>query len=164
MLQEVAIDGPEFAHEARSLSGEIPLADLPRLADLLLGTEGSVSYVLHGSIGRRQEPLLAVSIKGSLPLLCQRCMEQMDFALDVDVLFELKPGGGDLELTQEEVDDDSRDVLPVDGDIDVLELIEDEVLLALPVAPRHDVCKASLQDDGVERPSPFAALATLKKH
>lgn len=164
MPQQVAIDGPEFAREARSLSGEISLAALPRLADLLLGTAGSLRYALHGSVGRRQEPLLAVSIEGSLPLLCQRCMEQMDFALDVEVLFELKQGGGDLELTQEEVDDDSRDVLPVNGDIDVLELIEDEVLLALPVAPRHVVCKASLQDDGVERPSPFAELAALKKH
>lgn len=164
MSQQVAIDGPEFAQEARHLFGEVSLADLPRLADLLLGTDGSLRYSLRGSVGQRKEPLLQVSVNGSLPLLCQRCMERMDFALVVEVLFELKQGGGDLELTQEEVDDDSRDILPVDGEIDVIELIEDEVLLALPVAPRHVVCKASLQDDGVERPSPFAALATLKKH
>ena len=70
------------------------------------------------------------------------------------------------------LDDASEDdVLALSGELDVRELVEDELLLALPLVPRHDVCpgavRLSAQDAdfdaaGDERPHPFAGLAALK--
>jgi hypothetical protein len=81
-------------------------------------------------------------VGGIIPLACQRCLEAIPFQLDVDSLLELIPE--DAELSQDELEDDTRDFLPVAGELDVAELVEDEILLALPVAPRHEnvVCLA----------------------
>ena len=76
------------------------------------------------------------------------------------------------EATAEALDEDSEaDVLVISRDFDALSLVEDELILALPLVPRHDNCPQSLPDSAVdaafeqasERPNPFAALAALKK-
>jgi uncharacterized protein len=52
--------------------------------------------------------------------------------------------------------------LPVERELDVAELVEDEILLALPVAPRHEKCGLPGVADAGERINPFAALSGLK--
>ncbi|MDR0457802.1 MAG: YceD family protein, partial [Burkholderiaceae bacterium] len=59
------------------------------------------------------------------------------------------------------------DVLASVGDFDLLDLIEDELLLALPLAPCHDRCPQPVRNAGfdagiADKPHPFAALAALK--
>ena len=70
------------------------------------------------------------------------------------------------------VDDSEEDLLAISREFDLRELIEDELLMALPVVPRHDECPtavhlASSDDDfeeaSAEKPNPFAALAALRK-
>ena len=68
----------------------------------------------------------------------------------------------DSELTQEELEDDSRDFLPVEKELDVLALIEDEILLALPTVPRHDDCVLPGAVRESPNESPFSVLAGLK--
>jgi uncharacterized protein len=80
--------------------------------------------------------------------------------LEVDNLLQLMPEG--QEPTQEELEDDTRDFLPVAGELIVADLVEDEVLLALPVAPRHEKCGLPGADNAGERINPFAALEALK--
>lgn len=161
MQQQVVINGVEFARRSESRSGELPVADLVRLQDVIAESRGSLRYALTGSLGERGEALLHLQVVGCLPMQCQNCMEQFDYALDVDVLFELRPPNA--ELTQEEIEDDSRDYLPADGDIDVPALVEDEIILALPVAPRHEICSVpSLRMMG-EEDSPFSVLAGYKQ-
>ena len=104
--------------------------------------------------------MLRLEVGGIIPLACQRCLEAIHFQLDVDSLLELIPA--DAELSQEELEDDTRDFLPVAGELDVAELVEDEVLLALPVAPRHERCGLPGAADAGERINPFAALHGLK--
>lgn len=161
MPQQVVINGVEFARRSESVSGELPVAGLTRLRDRLVEAVGSVSYRLTGSRGLRGEALLHLQVSGSLPVQCQRCLERLDHALAVDVLFELLPGNA--ELTQEEIEDDSRDYLPVDGDIDVLDLVEDELILALPGAPFHEDCSLPSPRPKVESGSAFDVLAALKQ-
>ena len=160
MPQQIVIDSLEFAREGRELSGELPLADMPRVAASLLSSEGLLSYRLTGELGARGEPLLRLELTGSLPLQCQRCLERLDSPLDVNVLYELRSGG---ELTQDDLEDDSRDFLPLDRAMDVVALIEDEVILALPVAPRHEDCSPPVmrRDDGIV--TPFSVLTKLGK-
>ncbi len=104
--------------------------------------------------------MLRLQVNGVLPLACQRCLEAIHFELDVDSQLELI--SEDSELSQDELEDDTRDFLPVAGELDVAELVEDEILLALPVAPRHERCGLPGAADVGERINPFAALAELK--
>ena len=133
---------------------------MERLHDLLAEVSGEVSWCLEGFRGKRGEPLLRLTVSGCIPLACQRCLDAIDFALDVDRLLEVIPVNADV--SQDELEDDSRDFLPVEKELDVAELVEDEILLSLPVAPRHDGCGLPGASGAGERDNPFAALAGLK--
>ncbi len=104
--------------------------------------------------------MLYLEVIGTLPLACQRCLEPIQFNLDIESRLELIPESADL--SQEELEDDTRDFLPVAGELNVAELVEDEVLLALPVAPRHERCGLPGAADVGERINPFATLGALK--
>ena len=160
MSQQLVIDPQRFVREARQLQGSLELAQLPRLHDLLAQVAGGVQYRLQGLTGERGQSRLHLEVSGVLPLICQRCLGAVQEELDIATLLELVPEG--VELTQEELEDDSLDFLPVAGALDVLALIEDEILLALPVAPRHEACDLPSDADAGERPHPFAALSALK--
>lgn len=133
---------------------------MERLHDLLAEVSGEVSWHLEGFKGERGESLLRLTVGGIIPLACQRCLEAIAFELDVDRLLEVIPVSADV--SQDELEDDSRDFLPVEKELDVAELIEDEILLSLPVAPRHDRCGLPGASGIGERVNPFAALAGLK--
>ena len=149
-----------FAKEGRVLEGTLPVLRLERLHDLLTEVSGEISFRLLGCKGEHGELMLQLTIRGLLPLACQRCLKAVLFDLDVDCLLELVPEGGDM--SQDELEDDTRDFLPVAGELYVAELVEDEILLALPVAPRHEKCGLPGAADVGERINPFAALTELK--
>ena len=153
-------DAFRFAKEGRVLEGTLPLSALERLHDLLAVVEGEIIFRLEGSRGARGEHLLQLVVTGTLPLACQRCLKAVPYDLDVDSLLELVPEGA--ELSQDELEDDTRDFLPVAKELEVAELVEDEILLALPVAPRHEKCGLPGAADAGERINPFAALSGLK--
>ena len=149
-----------FAKEGRVLEGVLPLSSLERLHDLLAEVSGDVSFRLQGLKGEHGELMLHLEVTGLLPLACQRCLKAIPFDLDVDSLLELIPEGADM--SQDELEDDTRDFLPVAGELYVAELVEDEILLALPVAPRHEKCGLPGAADAGERINPFATLSGLK--
>ena len=117
-------------------------------------------FRLEGFKGANGELMLHLEVSGILPLACQRCLKSVAFDLDVDNLLQLVPEGA--ELSQEELEDDTRDFLPVARELNVVDLVEDEILLTLPVAPRHEKCGLPGAADAGERINPFAKLAGLK--
>lgn len=133
---------------------------LERLHDLLAEVSGEVAFRLEGFKGANGELMLHLEVSGVLPLACQRCLKSVAFDLDVDNLLQLVPEGA--ELSQEELEDDTRDFLPVARELNVVDLVEDEILLTLPVAPRHEKCGLPGAADAGERINPFAKLAGLK--
>lgn len=149
-----------FAKEGRLLEGVLPVSSLERLHDLLAEVSGDVSFRLQGLKGEHGELMLDLEVSGVLSLACQRCLKAIPFDLDVDSLLELIPEGADM--SQDELEDDTRDFLPVAGELYVAELVEDEILLALPVAPRHEKCGLPGAADAGERINPFVALSGLK--
>lgn len=160
MSQQPVIDSFAFAREGRVLEGALAVSGLVRLHDLLAEISGEVRYRLQGLKGEHGQPQLRLAASGSIPLACQRCLEAIHVDLDVDSLLELVPEGA--EMSQEELEDDTRDFLPVAGGLEVAALIEDEILLALPVAPRHENCGFPGAAEAGELASPFAALGKLK--
>jgi uncharacterized protein len=160
-VQLSTLDAYRFARESGSLEGSLELSALPRLADVLASPAGKVSYRLSGFVGEREQARLRLQVTGTLQLLCQRCLGAVEENLAIDNRLELVPA--DSAPTQEELEDDSLDVLPVTGTLDVLGLVEDEILLALPTAPRHVTCDLPVTDGADVAPHPFAALAALKQ-
>ena len=160
MSQRVVIDSLAFAREGGLLQGELPVASLTRVLDMLAGSAGKLSYRVHGQMGPRNRPQLVLELDGMLSVCCQRCLEGIDYPVRIRTLLELVKD--EEELTQEEIEDDSRDFLTAQKELDVVELIEDEVILDLPPAPRHESC--ALPDTGKQsaKESPFAVLKSLK--
>lgn len=66
------------------------------------------------------------------------------------------------ELTQEEIEDDSKDFLLAQKELDVMALIEDEIILALPSAPCHESCVMPMAGQKSAKISPFSVLTGLK--
>lgn len=149
-----------FAREGRVLEGELAVSGLERLHDLLAEVSGSISFRLQGYKSEHGELMLHLTVGGMIPLACQRCLQAISYQLDVDSLLEIIPEGADM--SQDELEDDTRDFLPLAGELDVAEFVEDEILLALPVAPRHEKCGLPGAADAGERINPFATLAGLK--
>jgi uncharacterized protein len=94
-----------------------------------------------------------------LSVCCQRCLEGIDYPLDVRSVLEIVENEEDL--TQEDIEDDSKDFLPAQSEIDVVALIEDEIILNLPSAPRHGSCVLPDSGQGAGWVSPFSVLKGL---
>lgn len=160
MSQQIVIDSLAFVREEGLLEGELPVAQLVRMHDWLAETAGALAYRVEADRGERGEPQLLISVDGVLQLRCQRCLEAMAYPLQVASRIELV--GSEADITQEELEDDSRDYLPAQKELDVVALIEDEIILALPFAPRHEDCSPPVAGQGSSKVLPFAALAALK--
>lgn len=160
MSKRVVINSLTFARETASLQGELPVAELTRLHDLLVDATGSVHYRAEGRLGPRNRPQLLLQLNGVLSVRCQRCLESIAYPLEVRSVLEFVENEEDL--TQEEMEDDSKDFLPAQKELDVVALIEDEIILDLPSAPRHDSCALPNAGQETGSASPFSVLAGLK--
>ena len=160
MSQRIVIDSLAFAREAGSLQGELPIAGLTRVLDLLANPASRVAYQLSGQLDYRGKPQLVLQLEGVLSVRCQRCLEGLDYPVNVHSL--LKLIGSEEELTQEEMEDDTKDFLVAQKEFDVVALIEDELILDLPPAPRHESCALPASGQGTEKVSPFSVLQAFK--
>ena len=156
MLQPAAIDGLAFARSAAVLEGRLGLESLPRLAQS--GCSASVlDFVLTGEINERGMPGLRLAVDGSVRLQCQRCLDGLELPLHLKA--ELQFATSEAEMAA--ADDDVERVL-AGREMSVAALIEDEILLALPMVPKHERCTAADSGSGAKNPA-FQALAVLKK-
>jgi uncharacterized protein len=158
MTKTHIINNLEFAKKQQKISGHFSVFELKRLAETLnIQTEANknstIYFELSGDSKQFRYPSLHLHIKTNLPVICQRCLEEMQIKLDLhfDYLLSEK-----IEAELEESDE--IDWLEADDAMDLLELIEDELLLAMPIAPTHDnnCAKTSMQSG--EKPNPFAVL------
>lgn len=153
------INNIEFARKALEIHDTITISHLGRLTEFVASAEGELQYNLRGWVGAEGEPEMGLEVRGVLQLICQRCLEQMPFDLDVGIHYVIV--ADESLIPQEEGD---RDYLVADDRMNVVELIEDEVLLALPLAPRHPegACMAAGISRQAEKQNPFSVLNSLK--
>jgi uncharacterized protein len=165
MSAPAVIDVLEFARSAQQTAGDVAVVSLDRLEDLVHDREGILHYEVQGGRDERMRPQLKVTVSGRLHLRCQRCLGLLDYPLHLTNTLLVTPQGS---VTPETPDDpDEPDVIEENPELDVRSLIEDEVLLALPFAPRHadgECDGAPEAERGADsEASPFAALAALKR-
>ena len=162
----------ELARLQRRLRGQAPLPGFSRLLSGLPEQPGgrAVDWELTGeldSLGRRY---LAVQASVVVSLECQRCLGMFDLPLQVSNRVQLVESEAELEAEDPAQDDpDTPDLVLGSAHFDVHEFVEDELILALPYVPKHDVCPSlpkvleTAEGSDTGRPSPFAVLAELKK-
>jgi uncharacterized protein len=168
------IDTHEFTRRGDVTEGRVPLAELERLGSLLVADEGVLAWRLAGGSelgadgSRRAHLHLALS--ATLAMRCVRCLGRIDVPLGVERDYRLVATEAQAEL--EDVDEDEVDLLVGARRFDLAGLVEDEAIMALPPAPRHDHCSAPAAaiDGDPEQPdeaapaprNPFAALGALR--
>lgn len=170
------LDVKAFAQAGAELQGQLPLSQWPRLLEEQMAggrtPEPWVRWHLQGQMtpvtGGVARMGMALKAEVDLSMQCQRCLASVvqPVTAERDFVFV------DDEATAEAMDDASEeDVLVFSRDFDALSLVEDELILALPLVPRHEVCPqdlpAGVADEAFgaasQQPHPFAALAALKK-
>ena len=155
------INGREFAESGGLVEGSAALRGFARLCSLetLAERSGRIRYYVEGCKDAQGRAGLQVRLSGSLRLTCQRCLEPMDFALSTDVWLGLAET--QAEIDAEPVTPDAPERLLAIQGMPVAELVEDELLLAMPYAPRHEKCRSGAAADASQGDSPFGKLRAL---
>lgn len=161
MSQEsFVIDLRALARDGRLVQGEVPVSRLGRLAGSVLEPSGTVVFSFQGERDDEGKLYVDLRIQAGLVLECQRCLGALEWPCDVqNRLLLLRPGDP---LPEDELENDAVDALEVEPLTDLLALVEDEVLLALPLVPRHDDCEPPVKAGVDEETSPFAVLRQLR--
>jgi uncharacterized protein len=162
------IDPFRLAEAGAQLSGNLPLRQFQRLRQLLADDSGEIAVKLDFEVDELGVPIVRGNISASLALVCQRCLEAFEFPVDAEIALAW------VKTAQE------ADKLPLRYEPYVVEetplllndVIEEELLLALPQIPMHEEadCPASkllkqrdkVTDEPEEKANPFSVLAKLK--
>lgn len=166
------LDVRAFAESGDPLSGTLAADQMPRLAESVLAGDGAgpARWQAQGELrpvtGGTPQVWLRLRAEAEVHLECQRCLQPMQQALAVDRRFRFVAGEEEAARLDEESEDD---VLELSRAFDLPALVEDELILELPLVPRHAQCPAPLplpaaeDEDTSEAEHPFAALAALRK-
>lgn len=168
------LDIAAFAQGEHTLQGQTPLAAYPRFAEEVLGDPAAESVTWHAQgqwqaqTGGAGHAWLVLEVHTQATLTCQRCLQPVEVPLEVQRDFRFVK---DEATAQAQDDDSEEDLLVMSRDFDLQTLIEDELLMALPLVPQHGICPQPLAfdeaaahvEDAPEKPHPFSALAQLRK-
>ena len=155
--------------QGRAFVGRLPLAGLTRLAGALAEVDGAAAYEITCDRDERRRARLRGRVDAELTVVCQRCMGPMRLPVHAEFQVAVVKSEAEAECLP-----DDYDALLLEGDtLQLASVIEDELLLALPVAPIHapEACgvnpgdwaaKDMTPETVAERDNPFAVLAGLK--
>jgi uncharacterized protein len=156
-----------IAAENGHLNGTLALTALPRLATVLDRVEGRVTVALAMGIDEQGTRFIKGALKAEVELTCQRCLSPLRLPLDVAVCLGLARDEAEIDRLPDEYE---PLLVAEGGSLAIADLVEDELLLALPQIPRHDdmrectvqgKVRLNEQVPDLERRQPFAALASL---
>ncbi len=157
------------AEGGQSIAGRLAFTRMQRLAEVVKNTEGSAEVALDFAVDEQGIPHVHGQVRCEVVLICQRCLEAMTVPIDVEMDLGIVGSDDEANRLPERYDPLVAGAEPVL----VAELVEDEILLALPAVPRHEgkVCAAAIPEQVGEgdtaevAANPFAILAQLKaKH
>ncbi len=170
----VHIDPIRCAEQGRVFKGDVKLSVMKRALELLVSDQGEVAVSLEGGVDLEGRPYLEGKLTTEVVMECQRCLEPVSYPIDTS--FSLAPveAEGEIELLPSHYEP-----LMMEGhSLFLQELLEDELILALPAVALHPTGTCSPQwtgdnqEDEVEAPplvdeeqreNPFAVLRDLKK-
>lgn len=150
------VQAGRLADAGETLQGTMHVHSMSRLADFLHDTEGEVDVELVFDVDVRRLRHVQGHLKTTINLVCQRCLQPLAWPLEVDFKLGLVTSEAAAERLPE-----TWDPLIVDESGLVLQrLVEDELLLALPIVPMHAVGECDLDRDVITEPAPATAPST----
>ncbi|EKF75209.1 hypothetical protein A11A3_04495 [Alcanivorax hongdengensis A-11-3] len=158
------LDPRKYADQGRVLEGQLTVADLPRLQEYHDSLDQPVTVSL--AFGRDEEGHRRIEgeVSTTMVLTCQRCLEPVSYPITAHIDVALVWGEDQAKALPERLDP----WLVGDEPMVLAELVEEELLLAMPLVALHDPCPTSLpQESGEDEKqenadNPFAVLAQLK--
>lgn len=167
------IDIKQATQSAESLNGHDLLLNYERLAQEVQASGGQNALNWAAQFSSQtdesgvQQSWLQLQVDVNVPQICQRCMQSIEIELHIDRSFRFVTSESEA---LEQDDESEEDLLVSSRAFDLEALIEDEVLMDLPLVPRHETCPVEVKLSSVdadfvvtpERPSAFAVLSQLK--
>jgi uncharacterized protein len=165
----------KLAQQGATFEGDLKVAELPRFAQALARNCGSIHYYLEFPLAEKGTPLIQGTLSGQVQLSCQRCLEPVVTDLSSELTVAVVWAESQLAHLPKDLDF----VVEEEGIVDLLQLVEDELLLSLPIVNYHEqgACAEELKysspiepvppehDTSAQEPArenPFQALAALK--
>lgn len=162
------VDPRKLADRGTTLQGELLLADLKRLCDPLSDDVGTVQAKFVFERDERKSVVIHSFIDTEVKMVCQRCLELVTLPIHSECSYAVVKEGANTQSLPK-----GYDVLELGEDpLDLQSLIEEELLLALPIVPAHhpEECQQPAganepepSEDEVTRSNPFSVLAQLKR-
>ena len=163
MADDLLIHPERISERPQVFEGTADLDDLPGLEDSVADDRVELRYKVTARLDKQRRKVVSCIIEGFVFLTCQTSLEAFRHGISINDALVLVDRESELPPIEEERE--AEDYIVADGPVDVLDLVEEAVLLALPMVPR----KPGLEAAGPARPatgereSPFAALDRLKK-
>lgn len=162
------VDPRKLADRGISFNGSLPLSQFTRVCELLTHNTGDVQVNVSFSRDQQKAVIMQLDLNTEVGMVCQRCLEEAALPCQGSFSYAvIWPGTDDSQLPK------GYDVLEVGEEpLDLHALVEDELLLTLPIVPMHpiDECRPpveleqpELAEDEVKRSNPFSILAQLKR-
>lgn len=150
--------------------GEIALQTFPRLIAMADENHDNATPLhLDLTVKKNGEIIFwQATTKGTLWQTCQRCLEPVGISLDTERMLALLKNESHVALLDEDVEYLLLEELSKDNKLYLLEMLEDELLVELPLSPKHDDCQMNFSPSAVEnteteeKVNPFSVLAGLK--
>ena len=164
------IEPLRLAQNGLKLSGELFVKDMPRLCESLTDNEGQIRVDLAFDMDEIGTPYMAGRLTADVSMMCERCLSPMTVNLSVDCLLAMVISERKVAALAEQYD---PWLLESNASVPLNAVIEDELMLALPLVPRHrEACLPSdawfsgdergIDEEEPQKESPFAILSQLK--
>jgi uncharacterized protein len=174
-MQTFVIDAFMFCQNREELSGSTKISDFVRLSKECANGDAELNWFLQGGVNHLGFPQLVLTVESQVPLMCQRCLSAFSFEIDSQSELILAKNEEHADEIEAMLEDDEIDVVVGSKTFNVMDLIEDEALLAIPQSPKHAVCPDVVLDSSVvsvaakvgnaenasTKVSPFAVLKKL---
>lgn len=161
------VNAYDLSRDKRTLKGKVRLSDLPRAQAFILPSEEDAEYEITGLTGRLGWPGASMKLKAHVQMICNRCTRPMDYELDREVVFRFAKSEEEADAMPIEEDDEVEVIVGSDK-LNILDWIEEELILSLPLVPAHeDPCLSPESSEKASEPleakeNPFAKLKELK--
>ncbi|HUE94926.1 YceD family protein [Pseudomonas sp.] len=162
------VDPRKLADRGATLEGDLLLADLPRLCEPLADNQGVVRAKFFFERDERNAVVIHSELVVEVKMVCQRCLDLVVLPIHSECDYAVVKEGANTQSVPQ-----GYDVLELGEDpLDLLALVEEELLLALPIVPAHDpkdcqqpagLDEPEPSEDEVTRSNPFNVLAQLKR-
>ena len=167
----ITLDPTRAAQKRATFDGIVPLVNLTRLTDSLVSSEGDVDVVVHCGTDEQGLVFIEGQARCQVQVRCERCSEHM--GLELNTSFAYTPIRSDKDSAHDDIPERYEVVEKNEhGEVNLRQLVEDELILALPLFPMHDEgscdpTKVQMSwgeiEPEPEKPNPFAILQELKK-